>query len=296
MEKFWEAVPWHVLAGKVFSVCLILSAMFVYSRVSRKFFRRWLDKTASGATRLTFIRHAANGAVYVLGLALIIYQIDALRSVAVSIAAGSGIVAVVIGLASQATFSNMVSGFFISIFQPFRIGDRVRFMSGPAGIVEDITLRHTVLRTLDNKRLIVPNNVINGEIIENASIMSSRVCQYLEVGVSYRTNLDEALRMLREEVAAHPAYLDARTDEERENGAPAVDVRVIELGDSAVKLRAWLWSEDAAAGYDMFCDLLKSVKERFEREGVEIPFPQRTVRVEREEAASFYPPNIYDEK
>ncbi|MDR1320886.1 MAG: mechanosensitive ion channel family protein [Gracilibacteraceae bacterium] len=295
MEKILEAVPWHVLAGKVFSVCLILSAIFVYSRVSRKFFRRWLDKTASGATRLTFIRHAANGAVYVLGLALIIYQIDALRSVAVSIAAGSGIVAVVIGLASQATFSNMVSGFFISIFQPFRIGDRVRFMSGPAGIVEDITLRHTVLRTLDNKRLIVPNNVINGEIIENSSI-SSRVCQYLDVGVSYRTNLDEAIRMLREEVAAHPAYLDAHADEERENGAPAVDVRVIELGDSAVKLRAWLWSEDAAAGYDMFCDLLKSVKERFEREGVEIPFPQRTVRVERGETFSCYTTQYYDEK
>jgi small-conductance mechanosensitive channel len=281
MEKLLTVIPWHVLLGKTLSICLISGAMLVFSRMSKRFFRRWLNRTPGDATKLTFVRHIVNGAVYVAGFALIIYQIDFLRSVAVSLAAGSGIAAVIIGFASQTTFSNMISGFFISVFQPFRIGDRVRFMSGSTGIVEDITLRHTVLRTIDNKRLVIPNNVINGEIIENASAMSS-VCQYLDVGVSYSTNLDKAMRLITEEALAHPAYLDVRTGEEKETGAAAVTVRVIELGDSAVKLRAWIWSRDVPTGYVMLCDLLKSVKERFEREGVEIPFPQQTVHLSRE--------------
>ncbi|MDR1605394.1 MAG: mechanosensitive ion channel family protein [Gracilibacteraceae bacterium] len=284
MEALLAAIPWPALAGKAFSICLILGALFAFSRVSRKTFRRWLEKAPGDATRLTFVRHVVNGAVYVAGLALIIYQVDPLRSVAVSLAAGSGIVAVIVGFASQTTFSNMVSGFFISIFQPFRLGDRVRFLSGPTGIVEDITLRHTVLRTLDNKRLIIPNNVINGEIIENAS-MSSPVCQTFDVGVAYSVDLDKAMGLIAEEALAHPACFDARTAEEKAKGTPIVTVRVTELGDSAVKLQAWVWSADVPAGYAMLCDLRKSVKERFDREGVEIPFPQRTVRLERGETA-----------
>ncbi|MDR1961071.1 MAG: mechanosensitive ion channel family protein [Gracilibacteraceae bacterium] len=279
MEKFFAELPWQALAGKALSICLILLGTFVFSRMVKKGFQRWLDKTTGDTTRLTFICHMITGAVYVLGIAFVIYQIDFLRGVAVSLVAGSGVMAVIIGFASQTTFSNIVSGFFISVFQPFRIGDRVRFLSGPSGIVEDITLRHTVLRTLDNKRLIIPNNNINGEIIENASIMSSKVCQYLDVGVSYRADLDEAMRFMAEEVLAHPASLDARTEAEKASGVPEVTVRVIELGDSSVKLRAWVWSEDVPAGYAMICDLLKNVKERFEREGVEIPFPQRVVHL-----------------
>ena len=190
---------------------------------------------------------------------------------------GAGILAVVAGIASQHALSNIMSGIFIIIFKPFRVNDRLLIKNTFSGIVEDITLRHTVIRDFENKRIIIPNTVISNEVIVNSNFANEKICKWIDISISYDSDLGIAKNILREEVEKHPLHVDPRTPEEITEGVPEVQVRVIGLGDFSVNLRAWAWAKDAPDGFVLACDLLESIKLRFDREGIEIPFPHRTI-------------------
>ncbi len=172
----------------------------------------------------------------------------------------------------------MVSGLFISFFKPFRIGDRIRFINKDTlGIVEDINLRHTVIRTFENKRIIIPNNIMNNEMIENANIIEEKTCNYLDVGISYNSDIDRAMAIIAKEILNHKDFFDNRSKTELDRGEEPVQVKLIGFGESSLNLRAWVWSKDPLTGFYMLCDLRKRIKEKFDQEGIEIPYPCRTV-------------------
>ena len=179
--------------------------------------------------------------------------------------------------ASQQAFANIISGIFIVIFKPFRVNDLVDVGSLPKGRVEDITLRHTVIRNFENRRMIIPNSVISAEIVINSSIVEEEVCNFVDMGISYDSDVDLAMEIMRTESMKHPNYLDKRSGEEKEEGKEAVIVRVIGLGDSSVNLRAYVWTVDHSAGFNLKTDLYKSIKQQFDAQGIEIPFPHRTI-------------------
>jgi len=191
-----------------------------------------------------------------------------------SLFAGAGILAVIIGFASQQAFANIVNGVLIIIFKPFRVGDWVRIKE-IAGNVEDITLRHTIIRSPENKHIIIPNSVISAEIIENSNIKDERVCKILDFSISYDSNIDKAIRIIQSEAKKHPFFLDHRKDVLDKE--PAVPVRVVSWGESGINLKAWIWARTPGEGFQLKCDLLKSIKERFDREKIEIPYPTRMI-------------------
>lgn len=278
MQTIFKDVDLNLILFKGIVIIIIFAGTVLLSRMTKRFVQRGIDKAKIDVTQLNFIKHVLTGAIYMIGLTLIIFQIDYLKTLAISIVASSGIVAVVIGFASQNTFANIVSGLFISFFKPFRIGDRIRFIDrNTVGIVEDITLRHTVLRTFENKHIIIPNNIMNNEMIENANIIEDKICTYLDVGISYDSDINLAMQVIKEEVLRHKDYYDNRSKEEVEAGEESVQIKVIGFGDSSVNLRAWVWAKDPLTGFMMNCDLNKSVKERFDQEGIEIPYPYRTI-------------------
>ncbi|MCA9395785.1 MAG: mechanosensitive ion channel family protein [Candidatus Omnitrophica bacterium] len=226
----------------------------------------------------TFLRYFIASAIYIAGFALAIHLIPGLRNLSISIFAGSGIFAAAIGFAAQNSIANIVSGIFITIFKPFRVGDRIKLTGKEmSGVVEDITLRHTIIKTYENKRVIVPNSVISTEVLENSNLIDDRICRLIEIGISYDSDVDKAMAIMREEALKHPDCIDGRNEEEILSGAPQVMVRLISFGDSSVNLRAWVWSKDQPTGFAMECDLNKSIKRRFDTEGIEIPFPHRTI-------------------
>lgn len=142
-------------------------------------------------TRYTFLKHFIVGTIYVLGAIAIIYTIPSLRSLSVSLLAGAGVIAVIAGFASQQTFANIISGIFIVIFKPFRVGDRVE-ITDKTGIVEDITLRHTVIRDYKNRRIVIPNAIISNEQIVNSNLTDEHMCQWIDFGISYDSDIDLA--------------------------------------------------------------------------------------------------------
>ena len=194
--------------------------------------------------------------------------------------ASGGIVAVVVGLAAQETVGNLISGFMIVTFRPFHIGDLIRVNNGEyVGTVVEITIRHTIIETFENTRVIIPNSQMNTSVLENISDIGTAKADFLYVSVSYDTDLEQAIRVLQETVAAHPDYVDPRSEEEKQQGADQVVVRVTDFKDSGIELRATIYSNDNGTCFTMLSDLRIAVKKRFDKEGIEMPYPKQDLYI-----------------
>ena len=267
-----------------------LIGTLVVARLVARYIDRLIRKAADSAlsseeTKFRFLRQIIIAAVYILGFALAVSFVPRLKAVAASILAGAGVLAVAIGFASQAALSNIISGVFIVLFKPFQIGDRITIRDTKTGIVEDITLRHTVIRDFENRRIVVPNAVISNEVIVNGDLVEAKVARFVDVGISYDSDVERAKAILCELIVAHPLFVDNRTPEQIAAAAPPVVARVILLGDSSVNLRAVGWTANAADAHVLGCDLNESVKAAYDAAGIVIPFPHRTVYVNSGEQA-----------
>ena len=214
--------------------------------------------------------------IYLIGIFLALISIPPLKTLSLSLFAGAGVLAAIIGFASQKAVSNIIAGIFIAIFEPFRVGDTIK-IEDRLGKVEDITLRHTIIRNFENKRFIMPNAFISEQVIENFNITDEKTCWFVDFGISYDSDIDKAIKIMQKEAVKHPLFLDNRSEEEKWGDHPLVRVRVMGFSDSSVNLRAWVWAKDPASAFKLGTDLNKSIKERFDKEGIEIPFPYRTI-------------------
>jgi small conductance mechanosensitive channel len=262
-------------------VLATLLAAFIISRILRALLTKFLHLASSklnvDPTQYNFLINLISFILYFGAFVFIFYSIPGLRALGLTLFAGAGVAAAIVLFASQQAFSNIINGIFIIIFKPFRVGDIIKVGSLRTGKIEDITLRHTVIRDFENRRIIIPNTVIGSETLVNSSIKDELICNFVEFGISYDSNVNKAIDIIRDEAVKHPNYIDNRTREEKKNNIHPVMVRVIGFGDSSVNLRAFIWSKDHVSGFILKCDLFKSVKERFDREGIEIPFPYRTI-------------------
>jgi len=249
---------------------------YLFRRSQKRKKVAFLDKTTVG-----FIQRIVVYSLYIIGAAIFLSLIPGMEKVSSSILAGAGIMAMAIGFASQEALSNIIGGMFIVFAKPFRIGDSIKIDEVVNGTVSEITLRHTIIRSLDNRMIIIPNSKINSSTIVNSTIGEQETCSFIEVGVSYETDLNKAMDVMREEIMRHPMLIDHRAPEEKQTGTPQVIIRVIELGNFSIKLKAWAWAANAGDAFVMKCDLLKSIKEHYDRENIEIPYPYNNVIVKK---------------
>ncbi len=269
-----ETLEYLVFATVILVVAAVLSR--ILRLILSKFFITASEHLHVDPTKYNFIKNAVSFVIFIAAAIIIFYKIPSLRDYGVTLFAGAGVLAAIVGFASQSAFANIIGGVFIVIFKPFHVGDIITVGTN-AGRVEDITLRHTVIRNFENRRIIIPNNRISDETIINSSIIEELVCIFFEIGISYDADIDKAMDIIREEAMAHPNVVDNRTEEDIENEVPVVVIRVIGFGDSSVNLRAYIWAATSGEGFIMKCDLNKKIKERFDAEGVETPFPYRTL-------------------
>lgn len=273
MDKIKSFIPEGYMAVLVFIFIIILT--FIVNWVARRAFNRFLKNRLDNEdlTSYKFIGNALTAIIYTIGFIFAIREFPPLKALAGSLLTGAGIFAAILGFASQQAFSNIVSGIFIIISKPFRVNDRLKIKEIYKGTVEDITLRHTVIRDFENRRIIVPNAVIASEILVNADYNDDPVCKFVEFGISYSANIDEVKTIMADEVAKHHLYLDRRTEIDKEAGKPLVLVRVVRLTDWSVVLRADAWAKTPSEAFDLYCDLLESIKKRFDKEAIEMPYP-----------------------
>ncbi|WP_394352076.1 mechanosensitive ion channel family protein [Halorussus salinus] len=174
-----------------------------------------------------------------------------------------------IGFAMQDVIANFVAGVFIYTDKPFKIGDWVEWDGGSySGVVEDIGLRVTRVRTFDNELLTVPNSQLTDGVIKNP-VEGDRLRLKFLFGIGYDDDIDEATEIIVEEAEAHPDIMDD----------PAPSVRLTELGDSSVGLQSRIWISNPSRGDYVKTrgEYVTGVKERFDAEGIDIPYPNRTL-------------------
>lgn len=260
---------------------IIAAGTIITAIIVNWLFRRFLKRSTlimrNDPTNYVFLRHALTGLIYVLGFGWAIYTLPDLRAVANSLLAGAGILAVAVGFASQHALSNIISGIFIIIFKPFRVNDRLRFQSGMMGIVEDITLRHVVIRDFQSRRILIPNAVISDEVIVNSDFGEDRVCRWVEPLLPYEADIERARKIMQEEASKHPLLHDWRSEEDKAAGAPLVRVRVVGLEENGCRLRAYLWAMNDAQGFELSCDFMERICLRFQQEGIKFALPHRVM-------------------
>ena len=259
---------------------VIIVVAYALGKVLSFLIKRYIRKSAHimhfDPTNYSFLQNAVSFLVFICATLVIFYRVPALHTIGKTLFAGAGIAAAVIGFASQEAFSNIISGVFIVIFKPFSVGDYIKLLSSSQiGVVEDITIRHTVIKSIENRRIVIPNSVISREAILNSSLKDPRVKFNLEVVLIYETDIEKALNIMKEEAEKHPDFLDARTEVEKLNGMPPVIAKVVALEDNGVRCRAYVWAKDNDTAFEMKCDLLKTLKERYDKEDIQISHAQR---------------------
>ena len=217
-------------------------------------------------TFVLYVIRIKNLIIFITAFLIYTNLIPAFNSFLPTIMAGTGIVALALGFAAGSTIANLIAGLSLAVFRPVRIGDKVG-INGEYSTVEDITLRHTIVRSLQNRRKVIPNLQLDEMTLINYSIIDPAMLCTVDIGVSYDTDIDLARRLILEEME-HCPFLDQTSD------APLV--RVVSHGDFAIVLRLYVRvSNPDEVRFTRFW-LLEKIKRRFDREGVEIPFPYKT--------------------
>jgi len=263
-----EAVTMLKTTGLDFAINLVTAIVIFYVgrmvvRILTRGIRKVMEAQEVDKTLITFVSNLAS---MVLLIFVIIAAVGALGVQTTSFIAVLGAAGLAIGLALQGSLSNFAAGVLIVLFRPYKVGDWVE-AAGISGSVEEVQILTTVLKTGDNKQVIVPNAQIMGSIITNYSANDTRRVDMV-IGVSYDDDLDKVRSTLEELVAAEDRILDD----------PPCTIAVSALADSSVNfvVRPWVKTSDY---WGVMFDMTEAIKKRFDKDGISFPFPQQDVHL-----------------
>ncbi|WP_407331363.1 small-conductance mechanosensitive channel MscS [Enterovibrio sp. 27052020O] len=264
-----EAMSWLASNQEL----MIQYAMNVLTALTILLIGNWVVKKVAGSLAVvlkkrnldqTVVDFIENMVRYVMFAIVLIAALGRMGVETASIVAVIGAAGLAIGLALQGSLSNFAAGVLIVTFRPFKSGDYVE-VAGVAGLVESIQIFSTVLKTTDNKMVVVPNGTVISSPITNFSRHDTRRIDFV-IGVSYKSDLKKTKEVLTRIVKA-----DVRVLPE-----PEPTVGVVALADSSVNfvVRPWVNTADY---WSTYFDLMQAIKEGLDKEGIEIPFPQMDV-------------------
>lgn len=266
IEYLGNPMYWNILVA----LLIILGTLMVGKLFSRFFQRTFMEEVLASKdpTNYRFFAHIIRAIIYIAGFGVALYTIPPLRTLSTSILAGAGILAVAIGFASQAALSNIIGGLFIVVFKPFRVNDRISIDMQINGVVEDITLRHTVVRDYEHRRIIIPNSIVSEKVIVNSDLVDESLRKFLYFTIAHHASVTEAMAIIERITAAHPLCMDVRTPEEIAEGEPKVVVRVTRIAPHGVELRAVAPCAHAAHAFELSTDVNLAIKAAFDKAGI----------------------------
>ena len=265
----WNAV-WLTVktTGVDFAINFVIAIVifFVGKWIVNLVVKGLLRAMQKGDMDKTLRRFIANLARMLLMLFVIIASINQLGIQTASLIALVGAAGLAVGLALQGSLSNFAAGVLIVLFRPYKVGDWIEG-GGVSGSVEEVQILTTVLKTGDNKKVIIPNAQIMGSTITNYSANDTRRVD-LVIGVGYGDDLDKVRKEIESVVGADDRVLKD----------PAVTIAVSELADSSVNfiVRPWVKTSDY---WGVYFSLTENIKKRFDETGISIPFPQQDVYI-----------------
>jgi small conductance mechanosensitive channel len=263
MSKLQE---WIVLYGvKVIAAIAILLIGWIAAKGIRKIMRRMLQRARIDETLVSFVSSVSYVGVMAFVVIAALGQLGVQTASFVVVLGSAGLA---VGLALQGSLANFAAGVLMIIFRPFKVGDYIEG-GGVAGVVEEIGIFTTELKSPDNKKIIVPNGKMTGDNIVNYTAKEIRRVDIV-AGVSYKDDLEKVKNVLA----------DILEKDDRVLKDPAPTIGVLELADSSVNfvVRPWVKTENY---WDVFFATQESIKKQFDSEGISIPFPQQDVHIHK---------------
>lgn len=258
----------------IFSIIVILMIAMLLSRILKNVIIHRASRKPKFALRIK------NIIIYSFASYAILMQIIPLQRIGTTLLASSGVVAVVLGLAAQEALGNLINGMMISVFKPFRIGDLIKMNNGQLmGTVEDISLRHTVIKTFENTKVMVPNSEMNKATLENVTDNGNQKASFMEVVISYDADVQQAMQIIENACVSHPSFIDIRTPQEVKDKVPKVITRLVDFKEHGICLKTTIYSKDNATGFVMLCDIRLAIKETFDKQGIAFAQPSRIVSI-----------------
>ncbi len=251
-------------AKNIIFFLIIILVSWVLSNLIGKAVSKAVAKLKSVSALLKdFIVNISRKAIFLIGFVVALSMLEVNVG---PLLAAIGAAGFIMGFALQGTLSNFAAGIMILVYRPYDVGDLVD-VAGAFGTVDAMTIVSTTLRKPDNQKIVIPNNMIWGDIITNITGTSKRRVDMV-FGIGYSDDIAKAQKILEEILANHEAILKD----------PAPVVKVHELADSSVNfvVRPWVATENY---WDVHWDITRSVKEQFDAQGVSIPFPQQDVHM-----------------
>jgi small conductance mechanosensitive channel len=225
-----------------------------------------VQRSSTEPTLASFLHSMAN--IMVKGLVLIIFA-SMIGIQTASLIALLGAAGLAIGLALQGSLANFAGGILILLFKPFKVGDVIDAQSY-VGVVQEIQIFNTILKTLDNQRVIIPNGILSNGCVKNVFIESTRRVD-MKFGISYGDDMLKAKKIIAEVLAADENVLQD----------PAPDIYISGHGDSAVMITVRPWCESANY-WPVYFNAHEAIKLAFDERGISIPFPQRDVHIHQQ--------------
>lgn len=287
-ESIWS-VGTNLFKDGLLSFLIHAAVAYVIALIIVKFFSRLSEKALMLKGRdkndlsLKYISRTLRTIVYIVAALIVLNDVKPLEGIGKAALGASGIVAVVIGLAAQATFGNYIAGFFLAIYQPFKVGDRITLKSeGIQGTVKEITFRHTVIRTPIGTNVIIPNSTLNNEAIEDKTYGGhDYYSQCVQVSVGYETNLQECYKVIQKIVEGADLFVDTRSEEDIKNGVPIVNVIFKEFQDSGLLLLVPLTSRTVDTSNPLCNYVREQILVEFAKNNISIPYPITTVEMSK---------------
>ena len=258
----------------VFEIIVTVLLTWAASKTFNYIYKKVINDTK---LNLSFLKSIITGIIWFIGIFNAISKIPGMSGLAKTMLAGSGVAAVVITLGAQKSFGNIVSGLLLSISRPFDIGDRVILTSGGkdiTGFIEEITLRHTVIRTYKNTEYIISNATLDSMIIENTSRRNDEdgIVEFIDISVAYESDLLKAIEIIENVVGNHELFYDTRTEEDKKNEVKKVTARVRNFGDSGIDIRVSAKTKNINDSFVICSDARIRIKEEFDNNNIEIPY------------------------
>jgi small-conductance mechanosensitive channel len=276
-DEVWDSlgvVAFDARTGvKVMLTLLVFGAAFTGTRITKQFVKRGERRDAISEHQREIAHHVVQIVVFVPA---ILFTLSFWGFSPGNLLLGAGAAGIVVGLAARQTLGAVLAGFVLLGSRPFEVGDWV-VVDDEEGVVTDISIFNTQIRTFDNEQVVIPNDQVTGESIVNRT-RNGQLRITVDVGVDYDADVQHALAVAADAMADVDAVLDT----------PAPDAVLDSFGDSAVvlTLRFWIRDPTIERKWEAQNRVVETVKTAFEREGIKIPFPQREL-AGREEADGF---------
>ncbi|NIA02814.1 MAG: mechanosensitive ion channel [Planctomycetia bacterium] len=249
-------------------ILVIITTLLLFKMIasfSGRLMRKALNRSHLELSTLLkdFFVSMASKAIMLVGILIVLTQFGVKIGPAL---AGLGILGFIVGFALQETLSNFASGLMILVYRPFDVGDVVE-VAGHTGTVRLMSLVSTTIVSFDNQRLVIPNTKIWGDVIRNITAEKNRRVD-LVFGIGYNDDIEHAEKILREIIDSHELILKD----------PGTDIKLNTLGESSVDfvVRPWVRTKDY---WTVYWDITRTVKDRFDKEGISIPYPQSDVHL-----------------